>query len=256
MRFSSLKQMLDTRRQREQIYCTADYWDSKAAELKGDAVSMWTNNHLNHFYHQEQLALFERYLPQVAGRQILDVGCGTGRITRYLAARGAIVTGIDFSSKAIAIAQKLSSEGNPEYEVRSLFDLDTQTAYDNLVSWGAIAVACQKRSELLDVLQRLRRSLKPGGKALLLEPIHQGFLHRVLDMNLQEFCAVMQEAGFQIEDVRHLHFWLTRMLLCYFPLPGWLTATGYHLGETVMKLTRHKAFGDYKAIYATANHSL
>jgi hypothetical protein len=33
-------------------------------------------------------------------------------------------------------------------------------------------------------MQKLYQSLKQDDKALLLEPIHQGFLHRVLNMTL------------------------------------------------------------------------
>lgn len=250
MVIAKLTKMLETRKNREQIYCKADYWDSKAEYLEGDAVSMWPNNHLNRFYVSEQTALFERYLPDVKGLKILDVGCGTGRISRFLADRGATVTGIDFSSKAIDIARSLSSTNDPSYFVQSVFEIDAVEVYDTLVSWGVITVACRSRDELKDVLTRLHRSLKPGGQALFLEPIHQGFLHRVLDMNTQDFCAVMEEVGFQVKEVYHLHFWVTRLLLCYFPFPAWITAIGYRFGDLCMQLFRYHAFGDYKAVYA------
>jgi 2-polyprenyl-3-methyl-5-hydroxy-6-metoxy-1,4-benzoquinol methylase len=247
---TNLKQMWATRQNREQIYCTASYWDQKAAELDGDAVSMWLNNTLNAYYHRDQLALFERYLPDLQGLNVLDVGCGTGRISRYLATRGAQVTGVDFASQAIAIAQQYTNGDNPTYLVQSMFELDDTPRFNVVVSWGSIAVACKNRDELTETLRRLHHSLQPGGRALLLEPIHQGFLHRVLDMDIREFCQVMTEVGFQIEDVRHLHFYPMRLLLCYFSLPQWLTAVGYYLGEAMMALISHQALGDYKAIYA------
>ena len=121
---SSIREMLKTRSNREAVYSTAEYWDKKASELEGDAVSMWANNHLNRYYHREQIALIEKILPSVTGKNVLDVGCGTGRTSRYLASRGARVVGIDFSEKAIEIARKQSSGGNPEFQVQSVFDLD------------------------------------------------------------------------------------------------------------------------------------
>jgi hypothetical protein len=57
-------------------------------------------------------------------------------------------------------------------------------AFDLVVSWGVLTVACKDRLELLGVMQKLYQSLKQDGKALLLKPIHQGFLHRVLNMTL------------------------------------------------------------------------
>jgi malonyl-CoA O-methyltransferase len=45
-------------------------------------------------------------LGDVAGRRILDVGCGTGRHALALAAAGARVTGVDFSEGMLAEARK------------------------------------------------------------------------------------------------------------------------------------------------------
>ena len=44
-------------------------------------------------------------LGDVEGRRVLDAGCGTGYLTRLLARRGAVVTGIDVSSRMIALAR-------------------------------------------------------------------------------------------------------------------------------------------------------
>ncbi|NJP08456.1 MAG: class I SAM-dependent methyltransferase [Leptolyngbyaceae cyanobacterium RU_5_1] len=246
--------MLQNRWNREQLYCTAEYWDSKAVEYEGDAISMWPNNHLNYYYHREQLSLLEQYLPCLDEAKVLDIGCGTGRISRYLAKRGATVLGIDFSSNAIAIAQKQSPTGNPHYRVQSLFDLEDDSGFDILVSWGSITVACKNRVELLDVMPRLRKSLRSNGKALFLEPIHKGFLHRVLNMTVQEFCDVMDEAGFNVEAVSHLHFWPMRLGLSYINWPKPITTAGYYFGEGIMNLLGRKSFGDYKAIFATAKN--
>jgi 2-polyprenyl-3-methyl-5-hydroxy-6-metoxy-1,4-benzoquinol methylase len=244
--------MLRNRIDRENIYCTADYWNSKAEDHEGDAISMWPNNHLNYYYHREQLFLFEQYLPDVKDTKVLDVGCGTGRISKYLAKRGATVVGIDFSEKAIAIARKQSPPRNPSYRVQSVFDLENKDEFDILVCWGSITVACRNKKELFDAMIRLRQSLKPEGKALFVEPIHKGFLHRVLNIDIKEFCQIMNQVGFQVEDVSHLHFWPMRLVLSYVTLPKFITAIGYYFGEGIMNLIGRKAFGDYKAILATA----
>ena len=53
------------------------------------------------------------FLGDVAGRCVLDAGCGTGYLTRQLAQRGALVTGIDVSARMIALAR----EANPGCDV-------------------------------------------------------------------------------------------------------------------------------------------
>ncbi len=252
MGIKAIRKKLGERKRREQLYCTAEYWNSKAGENAGDAVSMWPNNSLNSYYHREQLSLLRQYLPHVDGARILDIGCGTGRISRYLAERGASVVGIDFSAKVIAIAREHSQEGNPSYRIQSVFDFENENAFDILLSWGALTVACRDREDLLNVMHRLWKSLNPGGKALLLEPIHKGFLHRVLNMDLREFCGVMTEAGFEIKEITHLHFWPMRMILAEVSWPKAVTAIGYRLGQWMMHLPGLKALGDYTAIFATA----
>jgi 2-polyprenyl-3-methyl-5-hydroxy-6-metoxy-1,4-benzoquinol methylase len=246
----SLGEMLKTRSNREAIYSTAEFWDRKASELEGDAISMWVNNHLNGYYHREQMSLIEKLLPNVAGMNVLDVGCGTGRLSRYLASRSARVLGIDFSAKAIEIARRQSSGDNPQFRLQSVFDVDEIARYDLALSWGTFVMAAKNREELLNVLSRVARALKPGGSLLLCEPIHKGFLHRVLNMDLRTFSAVMTEAGFKIEETHHLYFWPMRLCLAYVRWPKFITATGYWLGQGIMGLFGNKALGDYQGIYA------
>ena len=42
---------------------------------------------------------------ELAGQRVLDVGCGTGRFTAALEARGACVTGVDVDPAALAVAR-------------------------------------------------------------------------------------------------------------------------------------------------------
>ena len=51
---------------------------------------------------------------QVAGRRVLDVGCGGGLLTEAMAGLGAEVTGIDVSDKALAVAEAHAAKGSLE----------------------------------------------------------------------------------------------------------------------------------------------
>src|SRR6185436_4271663 len=104
-------------------------------------------------------------LGDVRGRDVLDVGCGTGRISRHLAGRGARVVGFDFAAKAVEIARQEGGEGI-EYRVQSVFDLDDHERYDAAVAWGTVTVACRDAGELADALRRIRAAVRPGGRVV------------------------------------------------------------------------------------------
>jgi len=71
-------------------------------------------------------ALFE--LLEVEGREVLEIGCGDGRLTRRYADRASHVTAIDPFADAIARAQKwLSEEPNDRIEFRHV-------AFDDLAA--------------------------------------------------------------------------------------------------------------------------
>ena len=48
----------------------------------------------------------ERHLPDLAGKHVLHLGCGTGEATAELAGLGALVTGVDESAEAVAAARE------------------------------------------------------------------------------------------------------------------------------------------------------
>src|SRR5207249_11261020 len=104
---------------------------------------------------------------------------------------GSSVVAFDFAGDAVEIARRTPGP-EVEYRVQSVFDLDEREQYDAAVSWGTLTVACRNKRELADALARIRGGLRPGGTAALLEPIHSGFLSRVLSMSVPEFVAVMQ----------------------------------------------------------------
>jgi SAM-dependent methyltransferase len=81
----------------------AEYWDSKMGE---------GNDFHKTLIEPTQLRLLE----VKPGQRILDVACGNGQFARKLAGLGALVTGVDFSQKMIAIAKSKPGK-NVEYIV-------------------------------------------------------------------------------------------------------------------------------------------
>lgn len=56
----------------------------------------------------------------LAGKQVLDVGCGGGILAESMAARGARVTGIDLSEKALAVAKLHLLESGQKADYRRM----------------------------------------------------------------------------------------------------------------------------------------
>ena len=250
MKLSKLKKMIHERRTRRSLYCTADYWNSKATAYDGSAISMWPNKILNAHYEREQMNLVKKLIPACQSLRVLDLGCGTGRISRWLAAQGAIVTGLDFSSVSIEIARKLSVGPNPAYEVASLYNLHDEDKYDLIFTWGVLTVACRDSEDLHQGLSCISRALKKGGTVCLLEPVHKGFLSRVLSMSIGDFLGLMADSGLIVRTVAPLYFWPIRLMLAYISWPAWLTTPLYHLGRWLIKWPGLNRLGDYWAVLA------
>ena len=164
MPIGKVKKMLEQRREREALYCTAEYWDWKAIEHEGNAVSMWPNNKLNSDYDEEQMQALAAFLSTAEGKDVLDLGCGTGRLSRWLAARGGRVVGVDFSGRSIALASSEGPAGNPVYRVQSMLELEDRSCYDVLLARGSITVACKNADRMRQAMGRLRRAVRPGAR--------------------------------------------------------------------------------------------
>jgi len=79
-------------------------------EYKND--KLWQEN-LNSIHIRSDLLVSERVLKilgDVKGKKILDLGCGNGKVCRWLAKKGANVTGIDIVNEQIELAKSIEKE--------------------------------------------------------------------------------------------------------------------------------------------------
>ncbi len=85
---------------------------------------------------------FFKFIGQVGGKRVLDMGCGEGYSTRMLARSGAKVIGIDISRRMIELARR-EERRRPlgiRYEVGSFSDLSIfpDKSFDAVVSFMAL----------------------------------------------------------------------------------------------------------------------
>lgn len=111
------------------------------------------------------LAVLDQLVALLGGStQVLDAGCGTGRISRYLADRGCAVRGLDISPGMLAMTRR----DHPDIDTRvgSLTALPYDDAsFDALVYWYSIIHLPDEA--LPRVFSEAARALRPGGLAVL-----------------------------------------------------------------------------------------
>ncbi|MFE6176267.1 class I SAM-dependent methyltransferase [Streptomyces sp. NPDC056464] len=118
------------------------------------------NNLVNAYYARPAMLALAG---DVAGRRILDAGCGSGPLSAALRDRGALVTGVDASARMLALARRRLGDDVALHEV----DLRDRLPFED----GAfeVVVASLVLHYLEDwgpTLAEIRRVLRPGGRLI------------------------------------------------------------------------------------------
>src|SRR4249919_2893548 len=147
----------------------------QAAQMGDESMARNLSHQAEAIWPQEQ-RLFDRYR-LVGDLRILDLGCGTGEITRRLAARytKASMLGIDILDSNLSLARRDSTAfgARIRYEQGDAFALTAADASFDLV-------VCRHMSQAVPdfprVLAEITRVLRPGGWLHLLSEDY-GMLH-------------------------------------------------------------------------------
>jgi ubiquinone/menaquinone biosynthesis C-methylase UbiE len=152
----------------------ARYWDDNSA--------VWTDQVRKGFdIYREALnnpAIFQMIGP-VAGKRVLDVGCGEGYNTRLLARAGANVTGIDISPKMIAYAAAAEETDRLgiQYQICSFSKMPgiKNCSFDMVVAFMSL----MDGPDYDGAIAEIHRILRPGGQ-FVFSLTHPCFLTRGL----------------------------------------------------------------------------
>jgi ubiquinone/menaquinone biosynthesis C-methylase UbiE len=104
-------------------------------------------------------------LGDAAGLSVLDLGCGTGRHSVWLAAAGAAVTGIDFSEGMLEEARRKTGAGTVRFLAHDLHQPlpFAEATFDRVVS----GLVLEHLRELDAFFAEARRVLRPDGRAVV-----------------------------------------------------------------------------------------
>jgi SAM-dependent methyltransferase len=154
------------------------YWEERARRFAatGAGLAAVCSYGMPGFYNRtihlcQRLALAP-WLRPAPGTRVLDVGCGVGRWSRLLAARGARVTGIDLSPTMIgearrrALAQGLGSACR--FLVADVATLAAGEKFDLVLSVTVLQHILDPAA-LRSSLERMTQHLAAGGMLVLLE---------------------------------------------------------------------------------------
>ncbi|MEX0890658.1 MAG: class I SAM-dependent methyltransferase [Gemmatimonadota bacterium] len=179
-----------------------------------------------------------RLLPALAGRSVLDLGCGMGTFTIEAARAGARAVGIDLAASGIAAAARVAAaEG-----VAGAAFVRADVVALPVAAGSADVVLAADLTEHLDrgtldgLLAEARRVLRPGGQLVLYTPDRSHLLERLRAAGVlrdgdpshigmrsaAELAAAVAAAGFTVARVAHLPSHLPGLSLAERALGRWV----------------------------------
>jgi len=135
-------------------------WQSIADEWISHAD---TNDYRNDFLMPRLLAM----AGEVAGLDVLDLGCGEGSYSRELARRGATVTGIDGSQRLIEVARQRASAANIDVQFLCANANRLDGLGDSSFHRAIAPMSLMDVEDYSGAIAEVARVLRPGGELLM-----------------------------------------------------------------------------------------
>ena len=140
---------------------TADPWGINDYDSFAEVYSAENEVNLHNAYYERPATL--SLAGDVAGRRILDAGCGSGPLSAALRDRGAIVSGFDKSAGMLKLARKRLG---PDADLQ-VADLGRPLPYPDGAFDDVIAsLVLHYLEDWTAPLAELRRVLRPGGRLI------------------------------------------------------------------------------------------
>lgn len=143
---------------------------------------------------------FYESVGDISGMKVLDFGCGGGWVSINLARKGATVWGFDISIELIKKARKLVDREKLSdkitLEKMAAESIEYNSNFFDLIVGSAIL----HHTELEITLKNIKRVLKPGCRALFVEPMNQNIFLKIW-RKLTPWRRSSTEKALTIEDI-------------------------------------------------------
>ncbi len=156
----------------------AAYWESRARRYaaQGAGLAAVCSYGMPAFYNRAihicQYRAMRPFLENIGGQSVLDVGCGVGRWSLWMADRGARVTGTDISPTMVREATRRAAAAGIadrcRFQVADLAELNLGEKYD-LILGVTVLQHILEADRLESAVRNLKTHLAPGGQLILVE---------------------------------------------------------------------------------------
>jgi ubiquinone/menaquinone biosynthesis C-methylase UbiE/ADP-ribose pyrophosphatase YjhB (NUDIX family) len=152
----------------------------------------------------------DKFISLLKGKNVLDVGCGPGRDTKYFIENGFNATGIDYSKKFVEICKK--DVPKVTFKIMDMCNITfADRSFDGL--WVSASFLHIPKPNSEKVLRDFHRVLKNNGilylsviggtEEVLFEDIknHPGYLRFFARYTKEELVNIIRKAGFEVIEV-------------------------------------------------------
>ena len=106
---------------------------------------------------------------RLAGKKVLDIGCGYGALVSYLAAQGFDAQGVDFDREAVTVANRIFPKAKVSLANAESLDQYPAHSFDSIILKDALHhLVCE--GDFVAAAATFRRLLVPGGRLVILDP--------------------------------------------------------------------------------------
>jgi 2-polyprenyl-6-hydroxyphenyl methylase/3-demethylubiquinone-9 3-methyltransferase len=226
-----------------------------AVRLHDELATDWDGKYQKRSY-RERLTLLDELLRELNLKSMvwLDAGCGTGTMSRWLAARGCQVRGVDAAPSMIQIARQMSVNdiGTEGLQFEVIGNIETLpflgSSFDGILCSSVLEYAARPER----CLEEFARVMRSGGKLLISVPNAHSLIRKALrtahdlsrltgrawlpylehshhEYSVAEFAQHLGTHGFRAE----------KSVVFGTPLPRWMQRSSF-LGSLIMVLASRR----------------
>jgi 2-polyprenyl-3-methyl-5-hydroxy-6-metoxy-1,4-benzoquinol methylase len=199
------------------MYDPATYWENRLSQnfnFRGVGHQSYSLAY-NRWLYRRKRRVLEQVFADVAlnGKQVLDVGCGTGFFLDWYRSQGALVDGVDISATAIEALREQFPEAFLARMDFSSPDIHLPRQYDIVNAWDVVYHQTDDES-FERFLANCALACKSGGYLICTDGFHlpepKFAAEHVRYRNLTAYAPTMRNLGFKLSREIPLYRYLNR----------------------------------------------